>query len=202
MLSVLAPSIAALGFALWWGLPAFVPGSWRLAQLPAGALGLAISPVSGLFVFAPATALSLLGVSRLAPPTRWLGLYVLVGLSFYGGWQDWDATFAYGPRFLVPAIPWFVFMLGTLWERRAVRAPILIAIALGVLVSTPGLLYHHARFGDTHTFFELAPVRAWRHIGEPPDALVFHSPAYASASALAFLCAIVVIRPPPSQPLG
>lgn len=75
-----------------------------------GAIGLLVSPSTGLFIYAPLTLLIFFGLRpawrRL--PRPYLGL--LLGLTvfywlFYGSWFSWGSTWVWGPRFFLHTLP-------------------------------------------------------------------------------------------------
>lgn len=75
-----------------------------------GAIGLLVSPSTGLFIYAPLMALLFVGLPpawrRLPRPYLWLiwGLTLFYWL-FYGSWFSWGSTWVWGPRFLLHTLP-------------------------------------------------------------------------------------------------
>jgi hypothetical protein len=77
--------------------------------LLAGLYGLLVSPAAGLVVYVPLLLVALAGM-----PAAWrrtpvlaasAAALLLVRLAFYATWWSWSAYWAWGPRFLVPAMP-------------------------------------------------------------------------------------------------
>lgn len=75
-----------------------------------GAIGLLVSPSTGLFIYAPLTVLLFFGLRpawrRL--PSAYLSL--ILGLAvfywlFYGSWFSWGSTWVWGPRFFLHTLP-------------------------------------------------------------------------------------------------
>ncbi len=190
LLRILAPLALAVAALAAVGLPAS-GGGWRLDELPRGALGLLLSPQTGLLVYAPFVALAPLGARRepLAPALVGPPLVLLV---IYGGWFDWPASLAYGPRFLLPALP----ALALLFGRATARRPDLALagaglVAIGFAVELPGALLAHVRLPEGGP---LAPafVAAYRAWADDPavgalgvDCASTYAPAFAYASLLA-----------------
>ena len=155
MARFLVPIALALGILALFGLPESGDG-WSLARLPSGALGLLASPSSGLVLFAPFVLLA--PFARL--PSRIAALligWLACALVVYGGWFDWPASLAYGPRFLVPLLPALSLALAAALERPALRVMAVIAIAFGLAMNLPGALLVHARIDEP-----ASPLDAWR----------------------------------------
>jgi hypothetical protein len=83
--------------------------------------------------------------------------WLACALVVYGGWFDWPASLAYGPRFLVPLLPALALALAAALERPRLRVAAGIAIALGLAVNLPGALLVHARIDEP-----ASPLGAWR----------------------------------------
>jgi hypothetical protein len=184
-------------------------------------LGLLASPRTGLLSFAPFAWLAPWGLFRsrraggpsplgedglrgpfgeLAALARLaLGLTVLA-LALYGGWFDWPASLAYGPRFLVPILAPLALAFGLAADALPRRARWLAcaAVALGFAVQLPGALVMHARIAEPDALWHPTVVGAWRAllagdpVGEGVDCAstyVSVYPALALAAALAGLAA-------------
>lgn len=101
---------------------------------------LTIAPEKGMFVFAPILVLSLLGilyVIKKPNPEKWLLIAIptinfLVYASFGDPWGGW----AFGPRYLIPSVPFLVILVG-IWMQEKGRTNIkkLIAFILFVVSS-------------------------------------------------------------------
>lgn len=157
MARFILPVAVALGVLAAFGLPEG-GGGWSLARLPEGALGLIASPTTGLVVFAPFVLL--LPLARL--PSRITALvmgWLASALVVYGGWFDWPASLAFGPRFFVPLLPALALGLAAALETRPRRIVAGIAIALGFAVNLPGALLVHARVDEP-----ASPIAAWREL--------------------------------------
>src|SRR6185369_2750748 len=116
----------------------FSTGLWT------GLTGLLLSPGKSLFLYAPVVLVPLLfarSICRRAAAEWWLaaGLTATyIGVS--GRWAGWTGDLAWGPRFLVPVIPLWVALLGSVIERPLVRCGVWCAAITGFLVQIPGLV--------------------------------------------------------------
>jgi len=111
-----------------------------------GLHGLLLSPGRSLLLYAP---LSLAGLLALGyqwredrPTAMFFALNVLVFLVFTSGMHQWDGGESYGPRYLVPMLP-FVTLPVARWlgpgARRSARRLVLALAAAGVAVQVPGV---------------------------------------------------------------
>jgi len=138
-----------------------------------GITGLLISPGRGLFLYAPVLLVSLLAIPAFVKRHRLEAtLALLVSASYvllYGRWFFWHAGYAWGPRFLVPIVPFAVILMAPLVEKLsgkgwlAFASLCLVSVAiqiLGLSVDfTPfqeGLLFRfrELRMFDPRTYFE------------------------------------------------
>jgi hypothetical protein len=110
-----------------------------------GATGLLFSPGKGLFVYAPILILACVGWPRFWKQNRAAAALCaavpLIVLLTYARWWTWWGGWCWGPRFLVPALPFLILGLGPLlrsshWAR---VAAIPLALA-GVLIALVGVL--------------------------------------------------------------
>lgn len=92
-------------------------GLWgiRLPR-PLNLLGLLLGPHKGLLVFSPALALAFLAIPRarrrMEGPAFWaLVLAPLSLLLVYAGYPNWHGGWTVGARYLVPALPFFAYLV-------------------------------------------------------------------------------------------
>ena len=120
---------------------------------PLGLYGLLFSPGKGILVYTP---MLILGLGAWAVFFRrhraeaWLmaGLW-LAWLAFYAPYNFWTGGFNWGPRFLLPVLPFGFLPLGALLEESQTRlATALFAIifAVGLFIQTPAILVDHSRY--------------------------------------------------------
>lgn len=137
---------------------------WRFgyAQQPfnhpllAGLYGLLLSPAAGLLVYVPLTPVALAGLRaawRRAPVVAACALALLaVRLPFYATWWSWSAYWAWGPRFLVPAMPVLAVGLVEVYRRWPGRGPplralVVSAVTLSVAVQVVGATIRYESAG-------------------------------------------------------
>jgi hypothetical protein len=123
--------------------------------LAAGLYGLLLSPAAGVFIYVPLLTLALVGLFLAMRRLPLLAATALVLLALriliYAKWYGWAAYWAWGPRYLVPAMP--VLAVGLIevcrrWSglHLGVKAAIALVLALSGLVQVVGAAigYEHA----------------------------------------------------------
>jgi hypothetical protein len=138
-----------------------------------GISGLLISPGRGLFLYAPVLLVSLLAIPAFFKRHHLEAALALLVSTFYillyGRWFFWHAGYAWGPRFLVPIVPFAVILMAPLIARLsgkgwlAFAAICLISVAIQILglsvdftLFQEGLLFRFRdlRMFDPRTYFE------------------------------------------------
>jgi hypothetical protein len=125
-----------------------------------GLYGLLLSPGRSLFLYAPVTIAGLVALAALwktdRPAVIFLLAYPAVFIPFIAKMHHWDGGESYGPRYLVPIIPFLVIPIA-LWFRdgvsRRARTLAMASIAAGVLVQLPGVI---ADFSKTQRAYAAA----------------------------------------------
>jgi hypothetical protein len=123
--------------------------------LAAGLYGLLLSPAAGLFIYVPLLPLALVGLFLAMRRLPLLASTALVLLALrilvYAVWFGWSAYWAWGPRYLVPAMP--VLAVGLLevcrrWSglHLGVKAAVVFVLVVSGLVQVVGAAigYEHA----------------------------------------------------------
>ncbi len=120
------------------------------AFLPTSLYGFLFSPGKSIFVYSPVLLLSLLGLPlfwrRFRAETLLIGWIAAAYVLVYGLWFMWWGGWSWGPRFLVPLLPFLILPLASLidtisargrWIRWSAAAVILVSVGVqmaGVLV--------------------------------------------------------------------
>jgi hypothetical protein len=117
---------------------------------PIGIAGLLVSPDKSLFLYAPVALLGLAGLACLARRLSWeTALFVWLVASHvlvYGVLLIWHGDGGWGPRYLVPVLPFIVLPAGAMlaWTRGAARrlswASFGVLFGLGAVVNVGGVL--------------------------------------------------------------
>jgi hypothetical protein len=119
-----------------------------------GLIGLLASPGKGLIIYFPVVILLPLALIYVYRENRWLFfliLYVvLVHWLYFGSLNDresrfWSGATAWGPRYLIPVLPFITLAFGTLLarfrqSRLPLRASVLLVCIVGFVVNMPGVL--------------------------------------------------------------
>jgi hypothetical protein len=139
--------------------------------LVAGLYGLLFSPGAGLFIFVPLMLLALVGLflaMRRLPLLASTALVLLaVRILVYAVWFGWSAYWAWGPRYLVPAMPLLAVGLIEVCRRWsglqvAVKAGVAFVLALSGVVQVVG-----AAIGYEHAAMFSALLRAHPPVSGP-----------------------------------
>ena len=112
-----------------------------------GVLGLTISPARGLLWYSPPILLGIFGWPRLLRrerPLSWLILLVIIAqILLFGLWWEWWGGYSWGPRFLLPIIPYLMIASLPLVQtavdgNRPARIGLILVTFWGVLVQVLG----------------------------------------------------------------
>ena len=144
--------VAAYNYARYQNVFEFGYGSERDGTLGfgtplwVGLFGNLLSPGKSLFLYAPLLALAPFGMQGLVQRQRrfWLLAWAAPSLALtliVSTWWAWSGDMAWGPRLLVPIMPWLALpaLLASTRGPAAWRAALALG-ALGVLVQLPALL--------------------------------------------------------------
>ncbi len=87
--------------------------------LSVGIPGLLVDPATGLLWFVPMCIFAPIGAWFLWPHHRHIVMLSLILVAsqvlLYAGWIAWDGGGVWGPRFLVPIVPYALLLCGGLW---------------------------------------------------------------------------------------
>ncbi len=161
-----------------------------------GIIGQLFSPGRGLLLFSPVLLLSLWGFSPFFRRFRAEALLalsiILIHLLLYGKWFMWHGGYAWGPRFMIPTLPFWALFLAPVVEhvfpaagktrlstgRWALRVAFLALMVMGVVVQVQAVTIDFAPFLNSllntglplfarETFFKWAYsplISAWNFI--------------------------------------
>lgn len=111
-----------------------------------GLYGFLLSPGKSLLLFVPLTIVAPLGLVAFYKAgykgeavlfTAIFGIYLLL----HAGWWSWYGGWSWGPRFLVPTLPFLILPLGALWPGGTARHVSLVAlIVISIFVQFLGVV--------------------------------------------------------------
>ena len=119
-----------------------------------GLAGLSASPGASLFLYSPVLLLGVVALrqfGRLDRRTAMLfGGQALILFLFYAALRHWDAERSYGPRYLLPILPYLCIPLGLWWQQAGTRRRLLTtAVAFSALIQLPGVCVDFSKVGFT-----------------------------------------------------
>jgi hypothetical protein len=134
------------------GYGGVVGAQWFLRLPWEGLLGVTLSPGSGLLFFAPGLLLVVpwfvhaLRRRELALPMLILGLVLLIGVP-HVLIPSWHGAWSFGPRYVLPLIPFLWFPLGVAlglcWERALTRGAAIATLVAGAVPALGGVLVEY-----------------------------------------------------------
>lgn len=164
LLALLIPiGLAAIWIAAWntlrYGSPLQTGDSQIVAEigfntpLLFGLYGLLLSPGKGLFLYNPIALVGVVGVLRMVRHRRAEALlFVLISVTllvFHALYDLWSGGWNWGPRFLLPLLPFWLLGVGDLLssrQSRLTRAGVVVACGLGLAINLPAALVDHSRY--------------------------------------------------------
>lgn len=168
LFSFLLPVLIAGLLSLWWNWlrygsvwdSGYVESEAFTAPWLFGLYGLLLGPARGFFWYSPVLLLGVFGIRWFWRQARWLLLIIALvsALYFllYGKWYMWHGGYSWGPRFLVPLLPFLALLLGPPWESFLVKGQrgllgrllVVLLMALSVGVQILGLIIPFALVQD------------------------------------------------------
>ena len=120
--------------------------------LRSGMAGLFLSPGASVFLYAPVTIVGIVALIR-QPDRRTALLFGLLAgtfVVFYATLGNWFGGRSYGPRYLVPLMPYLCIPLAPLLSQlraRVARVGVFAVILVSVTFQLPGVLVDYSRAG-------------------------------------------------------
>ena len=127
------PVVLAGVISLWWNWlrygniwdSGYVDTESFTANWFMGISGLLVGPARGLVWYSPVFLLGILGGQWFWRQARWICNFVLaisiVYILLYGKWYMWHGGYSWGPRFIVPLLPFLALFVGPAWEQLVSR---------------------------------------------------------------------------------
>lgn len=102
-----------------------------------GISGLLFGPARGFFWYSPILLLALWGGFQLWRTARAVTLFTLIiaggYVLLYGKWYMWHGGYSWGPRFLVPILPFVTLLAGATFQSIQARNSLWLKAAIGLL---------------------------------------------------------------------
>ena len=124
------------------------------AQILLPLYGLILSPGKGILLYAPLLILFPYAIIRFWKRHHNGGIFVLLMLFFFllssAFYKDWHGDWAWGPRYLIPCLPFLFLPLGIFIQKgrgERIRGIVFnILFILGVLVQLPAMLINFSKY--------------------------------------------------------
>lgn len=117
-----------------------------------GLYGLTLSPGKGLLWFMPPILLGMAGFrsfARQVPREAWLCASLFLGyLLFHSPYTYWEGGWCWGPRLLLPALPFALLPVGSLLmqsKKQTAKLALALVIILGLFIQVPAVGSNYAR---------------------------------------------------------
>ncbi|MEM7537458.1 MAG: hypothetical protein AAF639_35135 [Chloroflexota bacterium] len=153
--SFVVPVVAAGLSSLWWNWvryghvfdSGYVESESFSAIWVDGLYGLLFGPARGIFWYSPILILGIFGIGWFWRHQRWslitMLAIALVYIGVYGKWYMWHGGFSWGPRFMLPLMPFLALLMGptllSLSSRWTGKIVFIALIMLSIVIQWLGL---------------------------------------------------------------
>ena len=128
----------------------FDPQHWLTAFV-----GNLVSPGRGILFFFPASILSVVGIKKMMKTHRWFAgtalTFLAWALLFYPIWRTWDGGICWGPRYLIPTVP-YLCLFGYLALPVALnfyyKSVVGLLVGIGAIATLQGMLFGFDFYGS------------------------------------------------------
>ena len=202
VLGIIAPVLAAIALYGWynyarfgsffstgyttWGKDPEFSGN-ALGNPLIGLFGLLFSPGRGLIWYAPLAVIAAIAGRRFYLEQRRVAfafaLLALIWIGAHSFYLAWDAGWGWGPRYLLPVLPFLFCPMAAAWDSGKGRSGCVTLLAAGIVIQLPGALVDFMASGHQalSVFLERAhehwPYRftTWRDFTITGSEIVRHS---------------------------
>lgn len=118
-------------------------GQGFTTPLSIGLAGLLFSPGRSLFLFSPLVLLGIISLWHLKKHSPSMTAFIItasvIALVFYSMWWSWHGGWSWGPRFLVPLVPFLIIPIGSRLRSRKFLFAVVVVWIFSLLAIIPGI---------------------------------------------------------------
>jgi hypothetical protein len=180
--------------------------NFKIGQVIQGLIGIVASPARGILIFFPLSLLAFLalpGLLRRDPPAGFLIAWIIIAsILVYSIWGQWAGGRSWGPRFLLPILPYLSVLATIRYSTKHFLPPVLasvvfiILIAIGWVINLQGQLFESLTYVTDAMMMHLSssPIfTGWATTGGLSSYDVFWIQKIANGQNLGFLFPAVLL---------